>query len=268
MPGAGSRLRARRIAAAGARVRRVRDLPIAGERVDARFFQAPVGQPIAGEDARLRFAPERCVQALEAVATLPFERRRESASAGCSRPASRRALNSARAASAYFRRAHGRAHSLISPRDTPVREVERRRRRRRHHGQRASRSPARTRASRVTVIGKPTSRRFARGLARLDEHHAGAARKGRITEAQAKRATRAVARHARLRGARGRRSRDRGRVREHGAQEGGLRAHSIACKSGAILATNTSTLDVNEIAADDETARRRASACTSSVPRT
>ena len=42
---------------------------------------------------------------------------------------------------------------------------------------------------------------------------------------------------------------------------------SIA-KPGAILASNTSYLDIDEIAGDDQAARGRASACTSSRPPT
>ncbi|MCK7497761.1 MAG: hypothetical protein MZW92_48630 [Comamonadaceae bacterium] len=51
-----------------------------------------------------------------------------------------------------------------------------------------------------------------------------------------------------------RRHRDRGGVRGHGGQAGGLRASSTAVmKPGAILATNTSTLDVDA----DRRGRRR-----------
>ena len=49
--------------------------------------------------------------------------------------------------------------------------------------------------------------------------------------------------------ARRRGHRDRGRVRGDGGQEGGLRRARRVAKPGAILATNTSTLDVDEIAA-------------------
>jgi hypothetical protein len=49
---------------------------------------------------------------------------------------------------------------------------------------------------------------------------------------------------------RGRRPHHRGGVRDHGDQEGGLRqARPAIAKPGAILATNTSYLDINEIAA-------------------
>ena len=53
-------------------------------------------------------------------------------------------------------------------------------------------------------------------------------------------------------GSRRRGSHDRGRVRGHGAEEAGLRESSTRSrKPGAVLATNTSTLDIDAIAAGD-----------------
>ena len=58
----------------------------------------------------------------------------------------------------------------------------------------------------------------------------------------------------------------RGGVREHGAQEGDLRRARRAWPSpGAILATNTSTLDIDEIAAATTRPGQASSACTSSA---
>jgi 3-hydroxyacyl-CoA dehydrogenase len=45
------------------------------------------------------------------------------------------------------------------------------------------------------------------------------------------------------------RPRRRGRVRGHGGQEGRVRRARRVCKPGAVLATNTSYLDIDEIAA-------------------
>jgi 3-hydroxyacyl-CoA dehydrogenase len=64
---------------------------------------------------------------------------------------------------------------------------------------------------------------------------------------------------------RGRRDR-RGGVRKHGGQARGLRRLDEVAKAGAVLATNTSYLDVNEIAAATG-ARPTSSGCTSSRPR-
>ena len=67
----------------------------------------------------------------------------------------------------------------------------------------------------------------------------------------------ALLRRPRLCRARRLRPRDRGGVREHGHQEGGLRKLDTIAKPGAILATNTSYLDVDEIAAVTSAAGRR-----------
>ena len=60
----------------------------------------------------------------------------------------------------------------------------------------------------------------------------------------------------------------RGRVREHGAQEAGVRRSSTPRQDpAAILATNTSTLDIDADRRGDARGRRRSSACTSSARR-
>jgi 3-hydroxyacyl-CoA dehydrogenase len=88
-----------------------------------------------------------------------------------------------------------------------------------------------------------------RGLARIDEHYAGAVRKGRLTTEQA----------------RERRERITGTLSYDDLRDADLAIEAVfenmalkkevfaaldqACKPGAILASNTSTLDLNEIAA-------------------
>jgi 3-hydroxyacyl-CoA dehydrogenase len=101
----------------------------------------------------------------------------------------------------------------------------------------------------AVTVKEADDQALTRGLARLDEHYAGAARKGRITEAQAKE------RRARLRG-----TLDYAELAEADLvieavfESMALKKQVFAaldrvCKPGTILATNTSTLDVNEIAA-------------------
>jgi 3-hydroxyacyl-CoA dehydrogenase len=240
---AGAVAYARRIVANGARPRRLRDMSVAGERVDAQFF-ADYRKSIAAK-TRGYFAPEQCVRALEAAATLPFDQ-------GVKRE---RELFEACLASSESR---GQRHVFFGertvaripdlPKDTPVRKIER-----------VAVVGAGTMGGGIAiacadagldvVVKEADEDALARGLARIDEHYAGAARKGRMTEEQAK------LRRARLNGSLDHADlADADLVIEAVFESMVLKkevfaALERACKPGALLATNTSTLDVNEIAA-------------------
>jgi 3-hydroxyacyl-CoA dehydrogenase len=117
---AGAIAYARRLVAKGAGPRRLRDMPVAGERVDAQFFADYRGSIAA--KTRGYFAPEQCVRALEAAATLPFDQ-------GVKRE---RELFEACLASSESR---GQRHVFFGertvaripdlPKETPVRKIER-----------------------------------------------------------------------------------------------------------------------------------------------
>jgi 3-hydroxyacyl-CoA dehydrogenase len=234
---------ARRLVAAGTGPRRVRDLPIAGEPVDARFFEE-YRQSIA-EKTRGYFAPERCVQALEAAATLPFDagvKRERELFEACLASSESRAQRHV----FFGERTVARIPDL--PKETPVRRIER-----------VAVIGAGTMGSGIAiacadagltvVVKEADEQASSRGMARLDEHYAGAVRKGRLTEAQAKE------RRARLRGTLDyAHLADVDLVIEAVFESMALKKVVFAeldrvCRPGAILATNTSTLDVNEIAA-------------------
>ena len=96
---------------------------------------------------------------------------------------------------------------------------------------------------------RPRRRRSTRASRASRTRSTANAKRGRITEAQAARPPRQAHAVAAAGGPRQGRSHHRGGVREHGAEEGDLRQARQIAKPGAIIATNTSTLDVDEIAA-------------------
>jgi 3-hydroxyacyl-CoA dehydrogenase len=240
---AGAAAYARRLVARGAGPRRLRDAPVAGEPVDAAFF-TDYRTSIA-EKTRGYFAPERCVQALEAAVTLHFEegvRRERELFEACLASSESRAQRHV----FFGERAVARIPDL--PKDTPVRRIER-----------VGVVGAGTMGAGIAIscadaglavtVREADEGALKRGLARIDEHYAGAVRKGRLTPEQARE------RRARITGTLA--FDDLGDVdlvieavyESMALKKEVFAALDSACRTGAILASNTSTLDLNEIAA-------------------
>jgi 3-hydroxyacyl-CoA dehydrogenase len=234
---------ARRLVAAGTGPRRLSALPVAGEPVDAAFF-AEYRRSIA-DRTRGYFAPERCVQTLEAAATLPFaegvKRERELFEACL-------ASSESHAQRHVFFGERTVARIADLPKDTPVRDV----RRIAVVGagtMGAGIAIACANAGFPVVLKEVDAAALERGLARISDHYAGAVRKGRLKEAQAGE----------------RRSRVQGTLafddlagvdlvieavfEDLRVKKDVFAALDRVCRPGAILATNTSTLDVDGIAA-------------------
>ena len=88
-----------------------------------------------------------------------------------------------------------------------------------------------------------------RGLSVIRKNYENTAKRGRLTEEDVEKRMGLLNGSLDLERARRMRSRHRGRVREHGDQEGHLpQARTLIVKQGAILATNTSSLNIDEIA--------------------
>ena len=99
----------------------------------------------------------------------------------------------------------------------------------------------------VTIV-ETSKEALDRGVSVMRRNYKSTAKKGRLTMARSRGADGQACALARLRRAGQGRPRDRGGVREHGHQEEVFERLDVVAKPGAILASNTSYLDIDEIA--------------------